>query len=319
MRRPHFIEWKEGTGLNIVDLHCDALMKMFQNRSISFIDSRQLDVNETLLRTANSKLQFFAVYIPEDIHPSLRFEAALSMVSLFYEKIIALPHFKLITNKRDYDHLEVGEIGAVLSLEGCDCIQGDWTKLQTLVKLGVSAVGLTWNYANEFADGALEPRNAGLSIKGRLLVQWIKERQLLLDVSHLSEAGFWDCLQIGGRIFASHSNCKKICNHPRNLSDAQISALLKRKALIGITFVPFFLTIKKEATTLDIIKHIDHIFSLGGTQNVAFGSDFDGIKQYVKGLQSYGDYPYLIEILLKHFSYEQVKGLVYQNFEKRLL
>lgn len=305
--------------MRIVDLHCDVLMKIFQNRSISFIDSRQLDVNATLLQKANSKLQFFAVYIPEDVHPSLRFEAALSMISLFYKKIIALPYFTLITNKQDYDSLEEDKMGAVLSLEGCDCIQGDWTKLQTLVKLGVSAVGLTWNYANEFADGALEPRNAGLSIKGRQLVQWLKEEQLLLDVSHISEASFWDCLEIGGTIFASHSNCKKICNHLRNLSDAQISALLKRNALIGITFVPFFLTTKKEATILDIVKHVDHIFSLGGVQNVAFGSDFDGIKQYVKDLQSYGDYPYLIEILLKHFSYEQVQGLVHQNFEKRVL
>lgn len=305
--------------MRIVDLHCDVLMKIFQNRSISFIDSRQLDVNATLLKKANSKLQFFAVYIPEDVHPSLRFEAALSMISLFYEKIIALPYFTLITNKQDYDSLEEDKMGAVLSLEGCDCIQGDWTKLQTLVKLGVSAVGLTWNYANEFADGALEPRNAGLSIKGRQLVQWLKEEQLLLDVSHISEASFWDCLEIGGTIFASHSNCKKICNHLRNLSDAQIGALLKRNALIGITFVPFFLTTKKEATILDIVKHVDHIFSLGGVQNVAFGSDFDGIKQYVKDLQSYGDYPYLIEILLKHFSYEQVQGLVHQNFEKRVL
>lgn len=305
--------------MKIIDLHCDVLMKMFQDSSISFMDSNQLEVNNRLLSQAKSKLQFFAVYIPESVHPSLRFEAALKMITLFYEKIVALPHIKLVKQKKDYFQLREEEIGAVLALEGCDCIQGDWTKLKTLVNLGVSSIGLTWNYANEYADGALEIRNAGLSRKGRNLVRWMKEKALLLDVSHLSEASFWDCLQIGGKIFASHSNCRAICNHPRNLNDSQINALLKRNALIGLTFVPSFLTKKNEATISDLIKHIEHLFSLGGTHNVGFGSDFDGVIQHVKGVQSYGDYPYLIEQLLKHFTYEQVEGLVFRNYERNFL
>ncbi|MGM9926325.1 MAG: dipeptidase [Bacillus sp. (in: firmicutes)] len=300
--------------MHVVDLHCDALMKMFQNRAISFIDSPLLDVNATYLRAVKSKLQYFAIYIPEDIHPSFRFEAALVMVDLFYKNIISIPYMKLVKTPEHYLDLKQGEIGAVLSLEGCDCIQGDLMKLQTLVRLGVSAVGLTWNYANEFADGALEQRNAGLSRKGKYLVNWLKQENILVDLSHLNEAGFWDCCEVGGRLFASHSNCRSICDHPRNLTDQQIQALLKRNSLIGITFVPQFLSVGNEATISDVIKHIDHIFSLGGERNVALGSDFDGIVNHVEGLHSFADYPSFIEELLKHFSQEQVEGIVYKNY-----
>lgn len=302
--------------MKVVDLHCDALMKMFQNHSISFSDSHLLAVNYKQLIQTGSKLQYFALYVPEQVHPMLRYEAVLHMIQLFYKKILALPKMKLVQSEADYKRLQDDEIGAVLALEGCNAIQDDFTRLITLKELGVCSVGLTWNYANVFADGALELRNAGLSLKGKQLVNWLKRHQVMLDVSHLSEAGFWDCMAIGGKLFASHSNCRAICDHPRNLWDDQIVELLKRQGLIGLTFVPQFVSAKEQATISDLLHHIDYIGSLGGIDQIGFGSDFDGTADYVKGLHSYSCYPILQDELLKHYTYVQVEGFLYKNYER---
>jgi len=305
--------------LKVIDLHCDVLMKMLLNPKISFLDSDELAVNYQKLHSTEAKLQFFAIYIPEDIHPQMRFQAALAMVHIFHEKILSFPHMKLIKSREDYLLLREGEIGAVLCLEGCDCLNGDLIKLYTLLQLGVSSVGLTWNYSNVFADGALEVRNAGLSEKGKQLVSYLNEKSIMIDVSHLSEASFWDVIELGGEIFASHSNCRAICDHPRNLFDDQIKSLLKRNGLIGLTFVPSFVTKTSEATIKDLISHVDHICSLGGVRKIGFGSDFDGTPGYIKEIVSYKDYPLLIEELLKHYTYEQVEGFLYKNYENVII
>ena len=308
----------EEISMKVVDLHCDVLMQMFQDHTISFIDSDLLAVNYKHLRQTNSKLQYFALYVPEQIHPMLQYEAVLQMIQIFYKKILTLPKMKHIQTKEDYIGLQDDEIGAVLALEGCEAIQDDIVRLVTLKELGVCSVGLTWNFANIFADGALEKRNAGLSLKGMQLVQWLKKHAMALDVSHLSEASFWDSMSIGGKIFASHSNCRTICDHPRNLRDEQIIELVKNQGLIGLTFVPKFVTTEHNATIAHLLNHIEYICELGGFEHIGFGSDFDGTQEYVQGLNSYTGYHTLREELLKHYTYAQVEGFFYKNYEKFL-
>ncbi|WP_050614851.1 dipeptidase [Bacillus testis] len=305
--------------MKIIDMHCDVPMKLLLDETLSFTREADMDVTLPRLRKGGAKLQYFALYVPEHIPPTLRFQAVLAMVIKVQDQILAERDIKLIRSKKDYDMLEDGEIGAILSLEGCDCLQENLSNLRTLQSLGVTAVGLTWNYANVYGDGAKEPRNAGLSLQGKKLVTYIKEEEMLLDLSHLNEAGFWDCLELGGRVFASHSNCRALCETPRNLYDSQVQALIKRDSLIGITFVPQFLHLGRPAAIQDIIRHIDHICSLGGEKNVGFGSDFDGIDHHVTGLTSFDRYPLLIEELQLHFSEEQVEGFAFRNYERVLL
>ena len=304
--------------MKVIDLHCDVLMKMFLDHTISFKDSDLLAVNYKHLRQTNSKLQYFALYVPEQVHPMLRYEAVLKMIRIFYKRILTLPKIKHIQTKADYLGLQDDEIGAVLALEGCDAIQDDFVRLATLKELGVCSVGLTWNFANIFADGAMEKRNAGLSLKGIQLVEWLKKHAIALDVSHLSEASFWDSISIGGKIFASHSNCRAICDHPRNLHDEQIIELVNKRGLIGLTFVQNFVTTKRKATIAHLLNHIEYICELGGFEHIGFGSDFDGTQQYVQGLHSYAGYYTLQEELLKYYTYAQVEGFLYKNYEKFL-
>ena len=234
--------------MKIFDAHCDVLMKMFVDSKISFNDSEKLHITKQSLLNNDAKVQCFAIYIPENVHPDLRFSAALQMVDLFYEKILVEREMKLICSYEDIVAIEESEIGAILTLEGCDCIGQDILKLQTLLRLGVTSVGLTWNYANNVADGALEPRGAGVSGFGQDVIRLLNEKSIWCDVSHLSEAAFWDTIQLANHPIASHSNVYNICNHPRNLKDDQIQALLKKNAVIGVTFVPQFLTNQPSAS-----------------------------------------------------------------------
>ncbi|MGE8079077.1 dipeptidase [Peribacillus loiseleuriae] len=303
--------------MKIFDAHCDVLMKMFIDATITFHDQSKLDITYESLKETGGKVQCFAIYIPENVHPDLRFMAALSMVELFVTKIVLLPQIRWIRTKEDIQKLKVDQIGAVLTLEGCDCIGADILKLKTLLRLGVRSVGLTWNFANMVADGAMEQRGAGVTRFGEHVIEVLNENKAWTDVSHLSEQAFWDVIERANDIIASHSNAYKLCPHRRNLRDDQISALINKGAPIGITFVPEFLKKDKKATIKDVLEHIDYIGSLGGRNNLGFGSDFDGIDHKVSGLTNYRGYQELINSLTKYYSADFVKDLLFNNFAKK--
>lgn len=294
---------------------------MWLNPHLSFEDSPELHTNLYRLKKAGGKVQAFAIYIPESVPANERFKVSLEMVEIFYERIVNLyPEMSVVKHKKDVEKLAQGQIGALLTLEGCDAIGQDIVKLKTLLRLGVASVGLTWNYANAVADGILESRGAGLSDFGREIVSELNVARAWTDVSHLSVKGFWDVMELADYPIASHSNCKAIANNPRNLSDDQIKALIERNGIIGVTFVPKFLNNdEKEANITDVLKHIDRISSFGGCSNIGFGSDFDGIDRTASGLEDYTQYNELVELLLKHYSESQVRGFLYQNFNDRLM
>lgn len=305
--------------MRIFDAHCDVLYKLFVNPDLSFANSQELQVNLERLTASGTKVQFFAIYVPESVHPDLKFQAALRMVDLFYEKVLKPhPQMKIIKTKADVNKLADHEIGAMLTLEGCDAIGQDLLKLRTLLRLGVRAVGLTWNFGNHAADGALEERGAGLSRFGKQVLNVLNETNTACDVSHLSEKGFWDVIETSRFMFASHSNCYSLCPHPRNLRDDQLKALIERDSVIGITFVPEFLSGKKQAEIDNVLRHLEYICSLGGEDHVGFGSDFDGIEFSVSQLAGNNQYENLWNVLQQYYSDIQVKKFLYSNMAQRL-
>ncbi|MEH7382604.1 dipeptidase [Bacillus sp. JJ1533] len=305
--------------MKIFDAHSDVLYKMWMDPTIDFADSPKLHITYNQLRASGSKVQCFAIYIPEGVGPESRFEVALEMVEIFYSKVIApSPLLKVVRTKADILALEANEIGAFLTLEGCDAIDQSIAKLQTLLRLGVSSVGLTWNNANFVADGIGEPRGAGLSSFGKQVVKEHNKASIWTDVSHLSIKGFWDVMEVADYPIASHSNAITICKHRRNLQDDQIRALIQKKGMIGITFVPQFLSNHDSASIDDVLKHLDYICSLGGENHVGFGSDFDGITETTTGLENFAGYDRLVNHLLKHYSESQVKKFLFDNFVSNL-
>jgi membrane dipeptidase len=305
--------------VKIFDAHCDVLYKLWLNPTLNFESDPSLHVTYKRLKEGQGKVQCMAIYVPEEVGYEERFEAALEMVHIFYQKILPVfPAIKLVKTKKDIENLKEEEIGVILTLEGCDAIGTSLTRLRTLFHLGVKSVGLTWNYSNAVADGILEPRGAGLSLFGKKVVEENNRFKVWTDVSHISVKGFWDVLEISKYPIASHSNALQLNNHPRNLNDDQLRALIEKDSIIGINFVPYFLTNEPTAAIKDVIKHIDYICALGGERNVGFGSDFDGISSTVVGLEHYGCYTKLVEELHKHYSEEQVHHFSYQNFVNHL-
>ncbi len=184
----------------------------------------------------------------------------------------------------------------------------------SLHRLGIRAAGLTWNHANWAADGAMEPRGGGLTIKGRRFVEECENLDILLDVSHLSERAFWEVAELSQRpVIASHSNARAICDHPSNLTDAQIEKLIAKQGLIGVTFVPWFVSNAEVVVIDDLLRHIEHICELGGESHIMLGSDFDGIDRYIEGLTHPGELISLQEALLKRYSERQTEQFMSGN------
>lgn len=302
--------------MNIIDLHCDALMKLQDAKgTLSFLDSPELETNKTRLQKGNVKVQCFAIFIEPDIPSDQKFQAALGQVDYFYKEVLGKnPDMVHIKDWSDFDHLKIGQIGAMLTLEGVDAIGNDLSKLHILYQLGVRSVGLTWNNANLAADGAGEPRGAGLTLFGKEIVQFHNEHQILTDVSHLCDKAFWDVIVIAKYPIASHSNSRALCNHPRNLTDEQARAMFQQSGLVHVVFNPPFITENGKAGISDLIRHIDHFCSLGGVKQIGLGSDFDGISTFITHLENASKNQNLINELLKFYKEEEVRGFAYQNF-----
>ncbi|WP_147533596.1 dipeptidase [Bacillus marasmi] len=306
--------------MEVIDLHCDALLKLWEGKGrLSFADSPKLDTNKERLKEGHVKVQCFAIFIEPEIKQEQKFQIVLEQIDYFYREVLDKNQdMKQIKDWSDFYKLKPGQIGAMLTLEGVDAIGNDLTKLSILYQLGVKAVGLTWNTANLAADGALEPRGGGLTLFGKEVVHLNNQHQVLTDVSHLSERGFWDVMELAHYPIASHSNSKALCNHPRNLTDEQAVAMFKRGGTVHVVYYPPFVKEDGNASIADLIKHIDRFCALGGAKHIGLGSDFDGINMFVGNLENAAKTQNLINELLKHYKEEQVIGFAYQNFLNRL-
>lgn len=277
--------------MKIIDGHCDAISKLYANPQLDFYkEDPELNVSYPRLKRAGVKIQSFAIYLSDRLrYPS--FDHVLNMIDLFHRKIVSTPHMHFIKNVRDLYQIEQNDqIGALLTLEGLDALLGNMTYLRLLSDLGVRSIGITWNYANWAADGVMEPRKGGFTLKGKRMLKEAEGLGIIMDVSHLSVKGFWELVELYPRPFiASHSNALQLCAHPRNLSEEQIQAIVQRKGQIGLTFVPYFVDSGPQVTISHLLAHIDYMCSLGAEYHIGFGSDFDGIEQWIKGLEHAGD------------------------------
>lgn len=302
--------------MNIIDLHCDVLWRLWETKGmLRFADAPELQANKARLHQGQVKVQCFAIFIEPELPSDQKFQVALEQIDYFYQEVLGKnPDMVHIKDWSDFDRLKIGQIGAMLTLEGVDAIGNDLAKLHILYQLGVRSVGLTWNNANLAADGAGEPRGGGLTLLGKEIVSLNNQHQIFTDVSHLSDKGIWDVIELAQYPIASHSNARTLCNHPRNLTDEQAAAMFKKGGLIHVVYNPPFIKETGEATITDLVKHIDHFCSLGGVKQIGLGSDFDGITSLVVDLEDASKQQNLINELLKHYSEDEVRGFAGQNF-----
>lgn len=286
------------------------------NKSIRFSDSVHLNTNFKRLKAGQVTVQCFAIFVPQYIKKEKKFQVALDQIDIFHNEVLANnPNMKHIKCWKDFEQLKPDEIGGILTLEGADLIGNDLSELRILYDFGILSIGLTWNGSNLFADGVEEDKGIGLTKLGERVVHLNNQQLVWTDVSHLSERSFWDVMNVAEYPIASHSNSKAICDHPRNLTNDQASALFKQRGFIGVTFYPPL--VKTEggvATISDLISHIDYFCALGGVKHIGFGSDFDGIELSIKGLENASMYQNLMNELVRRFKEEEVIGFAYQNF-----
>lgn len=265
----------------IADAHCDRLGNA----------ASQPDVTRQRLREGNVAFQLFALFCGS------RGQDPYAFARRQYQEFVRLVEAGDIEKTTRAFLPQEGTAG-MLSIEGGEILQGSVERLHEFYDLGVRAVALTWNYPNEIGNPA-KLDGEGLTTVGTSLVKEMNRLHIAVDVSHLSDAGFWDVEKLCGPFMASHSNARDICGHFRNLTDDQICAIIDHGGFIGINFYPPFLSRGDTAQIEDILRHIDYILNLGGENVLGFGSDFDGIEIKVEGLEHPGHFPRLMQALEK--------------------
>ena len=297
----------------VVDAHIDTLLDVMvpPARPVKLPTPRKFGersdkghVDLPRLLEGGVDLQVFAVYIQPEYKIERALHRALQVFNRFFKELEEHEDkMMLFTRVNDVREAEKkGKIAAMLSIEGGEAAEADLGILRMLHRLGLRAMTLTWNERNQIADGAAEGRTkGGLTNFGVELVKEMNNLGMVVDVSHLSDAGFFDVMETTTKpIIASHSNCRALCNHRRNLTDEMIRTLADNGGVMGMNFAPAFVEEKKENATLErLLDHVDHVVKIAGVDHVGLGSDFDGIESTPKGLEDVTKMPYITEGLVK--------------------
>ncbi|MDI3270535.1 MAG: dipeptidase [Bacillota bacterium] len=303
----------------VVDAHCDTVLDWTDGRRHLTPRTGEGHIDLPRLREGGVNLQIFALFVAPEYHHERSLPRLLQMLDAFYREIEAhRDEMVLCLTTEDMRRAKrEGKVGALLSIEGAEPMGRDLARLRIFHRLGGRAMGLVWNGRNDLADGVGEEgTGGGLTRLGVETVREMERLGMMVDVSHLSEKGFWDVVSIATKPFiASHSNARALCDHPRNLKDEQIKALAERGGVMGLNFYAGFLTQGGEATLDDVLDHAEHILQLVGPDHLGLGSDFDGISRAPKGLEDASFFPRFTEgLLARGYGEDVVKKVLGGNF-----
>ena len=221
---------------------------------------------------------------------------------------------------RTVDEAQPGKANFLLTIEGGEVFEGGPQTVDAFALWGARIAAIVWNNENSFACPAAVGNDRGLTQRGQKLVEHMNAQHIAVDVSHLNDAGVKDLLSLSKTpIIASHSCCRALCNHPRNLTDDQLKAIFTMGGYVGINFYPLFLKGEQQATIDDLILHIDHMVDLGGAEHIGMGSDFDGIDSHPVGLEHAGCVHALFD-RMKERGYDDVaiRNFAGENFRRYL-
>lgn len=304
----------------ICDCHCDTLTELYNKNASLYENEQHFDIKRQI--ALGGGLQFCAIYVPTEVfHYQGGLRYTLCLLDKYNQEIKKLHENGIdvlqVRTAEDAGNVLKHKAATLLAIEEGGAIDGSLEALRCLYELGVRAMTLTWSNRNDIADGINEEATgSGLTLFGKQVVAEMNRLGMLVDVSHISTAGFWSVIETSTKpIIATHSNAKSLCAHPRNLNDEQIKALAQNGGLAGITFAGQFLEEDwRNACIESVYKHIDYMLNLiGNDDNIGFGSDFDGISHPPYNIQGVQDYKPLIEYLSKYYSDETINKITHQN------
>jgi len=303
----------------VVDAHCDTLIKLEGNRRlVDRLEATHVDLQR--LEQAGVAAQFFACWIAPVYNPHRSLERALELIERFYAQVAASSGRLVPATGPDEVRkcFHRGKVAGILSVEGGEAFGTNLALIGSLHRLGVRSVTLTWNHRNALADGVADARTGGgLSEFGAAAVREMQRLGMLVDVSHLSEAGFWHVLEtVEKPIIASHSNARALCDHRRNLTDEQIKALAAAGGVMGLNLAPSFVAQRGQDADLEAaLDHVDHVVGLVGDRHVGLGMDLDGIEATPKGFDDVSDLPRLTQgLFARGHDEEAVRRILGGNF-----
>lgn len=331
--------------MRTADMHCDTISKLYAERQEKK-DSGNLrkngfQVDLEKLKKGGCLVQNFAMYVDRQAVES-PYETAMEMITLLEEELSE--NEDLILPARSYEEIlendRNGKMSAVLTLEEGAVFEGKLERIREFYDRGVRMAAVSWNYENEIGfpnlvwgeDGvpALRKRQErGLTAFGTEAVKEMERLHMLVDVSHLSDGGFWDVYRHTRAPFvASHSNAAAVSGVSRNLTDDMIRALGERGGVTGLNFCAAFLSEqcafeengmpRKDSSVCvgrlsDMVRHVRHITSVGGIEVCGLGTDFDGIGNSVELLDASG-MELLSEALHRGgFTWEEIEKIFYKN------
>lgn len=306
--------------MKTVDMHCDTISALLaKKRAGEVVSLKDCDchINLKKLKQGDYLLQNFALFVNlgNCVEP---WQEVQELFELYTQ--LLLENRETIAPVLAFDDIEknrkAGKMSAMLTVEEGGVCGGSLEKLETLYRQGVRMMTLTWNYPNELGYPNLDTGKGlrikmasqggnsavvnlvtknylntpnetdGLTETGKTFVEKMEELGMIVDVSHMSDAGFWDVLAHTKKPFvASHSNARAICPCVRNLSDKMIRALAERGGVMGLNFCADFLTqvptgTKNPGTIEEVVSHARYIAAVGGVECIGLGSDFDGIDTH---------------------------------------
>lgn len=272
------------------DMHCDTLSRCFEDAPERIYDGKGCMQGIRYMEKVRQMCQFFAVFFPprEENTKLPEDEEYFRILSSNLKKQVEL-HQDVIRMAGSYEEIQKnwaqGLASAVLTIEDGRMVNGKMEKLEELHKEGVRAIALTWNYANCFGfpnSREKEIMEKGLTEFGIEAIAEMNRLGILVDVSHLSDGGFYDVVKYSKKPFiASHSNSRSLTDHPRNLTDEMIRILAENGGVAGLNLCPDFVNpkgTKPESKVEYLVEHVLHFLNVGGEECIGIGTDFDGIE-----------------------------------------
>ena len=312
--------------LKIIDLHCDTILSCYDGKKS--LRDYSGHINAEKLKAGGCLAQCFALFIPTHDCGVKYFgeerdawEVYQDLLQCYRENISACADMirPALSPEDIRRNREAGYISSVLTIEDGAGIDSRTDRLEEVFRDGVRMITLTWNYENCFGfpnspDPELHTKK-GLKPFGFEAIEKMNELGIIIDVSHLSEAGFYDVARHSRKPFAaSHSCCRALADHPRNLTDDQLRTIGDTGSVVGINYYDLFLGAKPGYTCIeDIIRHMVHAKNRAGIESVAMGSDFDGIESIL----DFGDYsglPKLLAAMEKAFTEDEIDRICERNF-----
>ena len=315
----------------IIDMHCDTILRCLQGQSLRDMEGTHINIRK--MKAGGVAVQCFALFIMtngdgagygfEQKSPYDVYKALLQVFQSQMQQNADLIH-QVRSAEEILTGIREGTQMALLTMEDAAPVEEKLERFQEFYKDGVRMMTLTWNYENCIAfpnsTDAIAHNTLGLKPFGFDSLERMNELGIIADISHVSARCFWDVIQHSKKpVIASHSCSRRLCDHPRNLSDDQLRALAGRGGMVGINFFYDFLEdhASPRSSIERVVQHMRHIKDVAGAETLGWGSDYDGIPGTLEWGDSAG-MPILLDALSPYFTDDELDLICWKNFVRVL-